>query len=159
VSLFRHARVRRTRRGTYRLDLPPAERALLRRLLPELRGLLTEPDPDGRTRRLYPTAYADDEAAEEEFHRLTRDELVTSRLAALDAVEATLDATELDEAQLSAWMGSVNSVRLVLGTLLDVSEHVDIRGGPEEEPDVETYALYSYLSGLLEEIVGAVDPP
>jgi hypothetical protein len=158
VSLFRHARVRRTRRGTYRLDLPDAERTVLRRLLPQLRELLTQPDDDGRTRRLYPTAYANDEEADAEYQRLMHEELLASRLAGLDAVESTLEATELDEAQLAAWMGSVNSVRLVLGTLLDVSEDLDIGALPDDAPAIESYALYAYLSALLEEIVGALNP-
>jgi hypothetical protein len=157
--IFRRSRIRRTRRGTYKLELPEAERDVLRRLLPQLR-LLIEGDEadDGRTRRLYPPAYVDDHEADADYQRLMREDLVASRLSALEAVEASLDATELTEQQLMSWMGSVNSVRLVLGTLLDVSEELDIGMMPDDAPDVESYALYAYLSSLLGEIVDALDP-
>jgi Domain of unknown function (DUF2017) len=159
VSFFRRSRIRRTRRGTYRLELPEEERDLLRRLLPQLRSLLADEGPgDGRTRRLYPPAYADDTDADAEYQGLMREDLVASRLAAIDAVEASVDANELDEQQLLAWLGSVNNLRLVLGTVLDVSEELEIGELPEETPDVEVYALYAYLSSLLGEMVDALDP-
>ena len=158
MSLFRRSRIRRTRRGAYRVELPEEERDLLRRLLPQLRALLSGEDPgDGRTRRLYPPAYTDDAEADAEYQRLMREDLVVSRLAALEAVEASVEATELDEQQLLAWLGSVNNLRLVLGTLLDVSEELDLGELPEETPDIEAYALYAYLSSLLGEIVDALD--
>jgi hypothetical protein len=159
VSLFRRSRIRRTRRGTYRVELPEEERDLLRRLLPQLRLLLTEEDPgDGRTRRLHPPAYTDDAEADADYQRFMREDLVASRLAAVDAVEASIDASELDEQQLMSWLGAVNNLRLVLGTLLDVSDDAEIGELPDETPDVETYALYAYLSSLLGEMVDALDP-
>jgi Domain of unknown function (DUF2017) len=159
VSLFRRSRIRRTRRGAYRVELPEEERDLLRRLLPQLRALLTDEDPgDGRTRRLYPPAYTDDAEADADYQRFMREDLAASRLAALDAVEASIDATELDEQQLMSWLGAVNNLRLVLGTMLDVSDDVEIGELPDEAPDVETYALYAYLSSLLGEMVDALDP-
>ncbi len=159
MSLFRRSRIRRTRRGAYRVELPEEERDLLRRLLPQLRLLLSEEDPgDGRTRRLHPPAYTDDADADADYQRLMREDLVASRLAAVDAVEASIDATELDEQQLMSWLGAVNNLRLVLGTMLDVSDDLEIGEVPAETPDVETYALYAYLSSLLGEMVDALDP-
>ena len=160
MILFRRPRVRRTRKGVYKVDLPDHEREVLHRLLPQLRTLVAGEDTDGRTRRLFPPAYANvvDVEAEAEYQRFMHDELVASRLAALDTVEASLDATEVTEQELLAWMGSVNSLRLVLGTLLDVSEELDVGGVPDDIPDVESYALYAYLSSLLGEIVDALDP-
>ena len=153
--MLRKRRVRRTRAGTYKLELPAEERTLLRTLLPQLRQLLEAPPDDPRVRRLYPTAFADDPEKEAEYQRFMREELVASRAAAIDAVESTLDARELDEGQAMAWMSAVNSVRLVLGTLLDVSEELDIDGLPDDDPDIQSYALYAYLSMLLEELVQA----
>ena len=159
MSLFRRSRIRRTRSGAYRVELPEEERDLLRRLLPQLRLLLTEEDPgDGRTRRLHPPAYTDDAEADADYQRFMREDLVASRLAAVDAVEASIDASELDEQQLMSWLGAVNNLRLVLGTLLDVSDDAEIGELPDETPDVETYALYAYLSSLLGEMVDALDP-
>ena len=45
-----------------------------------------------------------------------------------------------------------------LGTMLDVSDDLEIGEVPAETPDVETYALYAYLSSLLGEMVDALDP-
>ena len=143
----------------YRLDVPDTERELLRRLLPQLRAVLTdEAAADERARRLFPPAYTDDEAADAEYQRLMREDLVASNLAALETVETSLDATELSEEQLVAWMSAVNSVRLVLGTLLDVSEELDIGRLPDATPDIESYALYAYLSNLLGDMVDALNP-
>ena len=143
----------------YRLDVPDTERELLRRLLPQLRAVLTdEAAADERARRLFPPAYTDDEAADAEYQRLMREDLVASHLAALETVETSLDATELSEEQLVAWMSAVNSVRLVLDTLLDVSEELDIGRLPDATPDIESYALYAYLSNLLGDMVDALNP-
>ena len=158
MSFFRRARIRRTRRGTYRVELPDMERDLLRRLLPQLRQLLTEDADDGRTRRLHAPAYLDDDEANSDYQRLMREDLMASRLAALDAVEASIEATELEEQQLMSWLGAVNNLRLVLGTMLDVSEDLEIGVLPDDAPDIEAYALYAYLSSLLGEIVDALDP-
>ena len=111
---------------------------------------------DERARRLFPTAYADDPERDAEYQRYMRDELVMSRLASLDRFEETANATLVDEPTLMGWMQSINAVRLVLGTLLDVDEELDPAHLSEEDPDFAEQALYGYLSGLLYEIVEAL---
>ena len=124
----------------------PEERHLLRRLLPQVRELLlADAADDRRTRRLYATAFPDDDEAKAEYQRFMHEELVASRIAAVDAVEASIDAKELDEQQLMSWMDAVNNVRLVLGTMLDVSEELEIGVLPDDDPDIHSYALYAYL--------------
>jgi Domain of unknown function (DUF2017) len=142
----------------YRFGLSDDERAVLRSLLPQLRELVSSPpdQQDERVRRLFPTAYHQDPEHDAEYQRFMHDELVASRLAAITRVEESLDATELTEDQLVGWMQSVNSVRLVLGTLLDVDEEPHAPEVDESEPDAHGYALYGYLSSLLEEIVQAM---
>jgi hypothetical protein len=156
-TVLRRKRLRRARTGGFRLDLPAEERQLLRELLPQVRELLAASPEDPRVRRLYPTAFLDDPEKEAEYRRFMHEELVASRVAAVDAVEASLDARELDEGQAIAWMTSLNSVRLVLGTMLDVSEDLDVQGVPDDHPDIHSYALYAYLSLLLEELTEAVN--
>jgi hypothetical protein len=140
------------RRGRYELRLPADERTLVKGLLGDLRALLTLNADDPRVRRLYPDAYAEDAERQAEYQRLTREELQSGRLAAVDAVEATVDAAELTPDQLTAWMHSVNALRLVLGTMLDVKEDDQPFG---DDPEAATMALYGYLGVLLEEIVEA----
>ena len=80
------------------------------------------------------------------------------RLEAIDTVTATIDEEHLDEEQLGAWMGVVNDLRLVLGTRLDISEELDLTAVADDDPEVATFALYSYLSWLLEQMVEAINP-
>ena len=71
------------------------------------------------------------------------------------SLEKTADATELDEAELSAWMAALNQVRLVLGTSLDVSEETELDVDPEN-PLAFSYAVYGFLGYLQEEVVTAL---
>ena len=150
-------RIKRARRGGYELRLPRVERELVASLVEQLRSVLTADDAgaDPTTRRLFPTAYADDPVRDAEFKDLVHDDLLAGRLAALDVVEATVGATSLDEEQLLAWMGAVNDLRLVLGTRLDVSEDMEVAVDPAD-PDGQAMAVYQYLSFLLESIVDAL---
>jgi hypothetical protein len=152
VALFRNRRITRTKAGTIKISLPESEIDLLRHLLPQLRELLTD-GSDERLRRLFPTAYVDDIEAQAEFERLMHDDLVASRLAAITTVEESLGIDEITEDQLEAWMSSVNSVRLVLGTMLDASEELELDTIAEDDPNIEGYVLYGYLGYLLDEMV------
>jgi Domain of unknown function (DUF2017) len=154
--VLRRQRVRRTRGGAIRVDLPAQEKEVLRHVLPQLRELLTVGSADDRTRRLFPTAFPDDPDAEAEYRAYMHGELVSSRLEALDTIESTLEARDLNEEQAVAWLQSINSVRLVLGSLLEVSEDLDVEDLPEDHPEIEGFVLYGYLSLLLDELVRAL---
>jgi hypothetical protein len=91
---------------------------------------------------------------------LTRDELLEHRLSALDVVERTLDGNDLDHADMTAWMGTLNALRLVLGTRLDVDE--DLPDLDRADPMAPAYAVYEYLGWLLSQVIdvlGADLPP
>ena len=150
-------RVKRSRKGGFDLRLPESERQLVTSLVGQLRQVLTGDDvaADPGMRRLFPSAYADDAARDAEYREMVHDDLLAARLGALDVVEATVGASNVDEAQLLAWMGAVNDLRLVLGTRLDVSEETAFDADPED-PDAPALAVYQYLSFLLESIVDAL---
>ena len=143
------------------IDLGDDEAALVRRLTGELRALLTDPDPNPEARsliaRLFPVAYPDDDEMEGEYQRLMREELVESKLSAFDVIDdAVTDGGVIDEVRMVAVMQSINSIRLVLGAMLDVGDDPDsaeVAVGFEESPE---YALYGYLSWLLERCVTAL---
>ena len=144
--------------GRYVLHLGKDERALLGRLLGELRGLVTDPVELGAVRRLFPVVHPDDAELEAEYQRLMREELVTSRLSAVDVVESVLGGSgrrvTLDDGQMQAFVQSVNALRLVLGTLLEVTEDDD-----ESRPELASspeYQLYAYLSWLLDSSIRAM---
>jgi hypothetical protein len=147
--------VRRNRDGSFRVSLPDHERELLGGLVEQLRELLVAEETDG-LERLFPPAHANDEQRNAEYRALVHDELLERRLAAIDVVEATVDATQLDEAQLTAWMGAINDLRLVLGTRLDVGEDMDDEPFDEDDPRAEAYTLYRYLSELQWMVVEAL---
>ncbi|HWK28213.1 MAG TPA: DUF2017 family protein [Solirubrobacter sp.] len=143
------------RQGRYVLRLDARERQLIRQLLSDMRALLALGADDPRVHRLYPEAYADDADAEREFRQLTHEELRSGRLAAVDAIEASVDADVLSPEQLTAWMQAINALRLVLGTLLGISDDDQQLEFDPEGPDAREQALYAYLGGLLDEIVDA----
>jgi hypothetical protein len=143
------------RHGRYVLRLDERERGLIRQLLDELRELLALSPDDPRVRRLYPAAYAGDEDREDEYRRLTREELQNGRLASIDEVARTIDEPALSPDELTAWMQSINTLRLILGTMLDISDDDQELAFDPTDPNARTVALYGYLGGLLDEIVTA----
>ena len=67
-------------------------------------------------------------------------------------MRSTAQATVLTEDEISAWLRSINALRLVLGTRLDMQEDDD---GTihRRDPDADAKALYHYLSALTDVIV------
>jgi hypothetical protein len=147
-------RIQRDRKGGYRLRLPPEERELLRSLPEQMRDVLRTDDP--ALRRLFPPAYPDDAEADDEFRRLMREELLEGKLAALRIVEETVGADHLTGQQLEGWLGALESLRLYLGTQLDITEEVYERDLDPDDPAAPALALYGYLSWLQEEAVAAL---
>jgi hypothetical protein len=151
-------------KGRTELVLEEHERVLLADLLEEFRPLLDHPD-DPSSRRLFPTAYANDASQEAEYQQLMRDELASARASAIDVVSATVRASELEPDELQAWLQTLNGLRLVLGTRLDVSEDSDPSEGLFERdgrgwrladtPDAMARFAYLWLSELLEAAVNA----
>lgn len=149
--------------SSYRFNLDLEEREMIHRLMGELRALLQDSDDDGRLRRIFPAAYhqAGDQELDEEYQRLMRDELRTSRLKGLDAVDEFMTAARGDratatEAQMMAFLQALNGVRLVLGTMLDISEEHDVSEVHDDHPLASEYNLYDFLSWMLDWSVRAV---
>jgi hypothetical protein len=147
TPIFRRP-VRRLRSGRYELRLSPDERELLRALPSQMKELLGQGDVPS-TRRLFPPAYVNDPEAETEYRRLVGEDLLKGREAALDTMAATVDATELDEEQITAWLSCLNDLRLVLGTQLDVQED-------DDPPDTPAHQVYYYLTMLEDAVISAL---
>ena len=148
-------RIQRDRKGGYRLKLPAEERELLASLPSQLRDALHEND-DPALRRLFPPAYGDDPLADDEYRRLMRAELLDGKLAALRVVEETAYADRLTGEELEGWLGALESLRLYLGTQLDVTEETYAGPLDPNDPDAPALALYGYLSWLQEQAVEAL---
>ncbi len=151
MALFRRP-VRSLGDGTYAVDLGDAERGLIRSTVEQLAELLHQTDSPA-LRRLFPPPYGDDVERNDGWAALAMPELIESRLASLAVVTDSIDRTVLDEDAIDAWMRSINDVRLVLGTVLDI---VDDEAPIEvDESNAATYQAYEILGMLLETIVVA----
>lgn len=151
--LFPRRLVRRDRQGGFRLQLGADDREVLRTLVPQFRALLDDP-AQPVLRRLFPPAYADPahDEHQEEYRRLMQEDLVERHREELDLLVATADAETLTEEQLLAWTRALNSLRLVLGTFLDVSEEDE-----QQPPSTPEESLYTWLTYLLGEAIDALD--
>jgi hypothetical protein len=159
------ARWKRFKRGpgdTLVVSLAEEEVTLLRALPEELRDVFEGGDDDPARARLFPRAYLDPTAENEEaeWQALVGPELLRERLEALELITATLDRAELsgewwqialtpDEVQ--AWLGVLNDTRLVLGTRLGVTE--DDHDIDPADPDAGSRALYQWLTWVQGDLV------
>ena len=140
------------RAGVYRIEMEEGLRRALGELMEQLVQLLGDPDSPV-LHRLFPPAYSDPGhvAMQDEYRRLMQEDLVERRRAECEAVMANVSATELTEEQLLAWSRAINSMRLALGTFLDVSEN-----DPPRAPATYEESAYHWLSLLLEETIEAL---
>lgn len=150
--------IKRTRRGDFELRLEPGERDVLRALPAQLRELIENEDPtsDPAMARLYPPAYLDDPIRNLEYERLAGDDLTSQRLASIGAMESTIDSERLSEDHVLAWLGVLNDLRLVLGTRLEITEETAQDHFPPDDPRASAFALYAYLTWLVDAIVTAL---
>jgi hypothetical protein len=139
--------------GTFQINLGKNDRSFLADLPNQIRFVI-ESGNDQLTRRLFPAAYHRPEDAEHEveFRKYMQEELITSKMGAMAILAETAHNEVLTEEQMMAWMGSLNDVRLVLGTQLDVHEGMDFDDFDEKDPNLPAFAAYHWLSLL----VGAV---
>ena len=152
--------VERNDDGSFTLNLGEHEQQVILSFVDQLRQLVTGDVDDPRVRRLFPVAYAQDDEAETEYRRFMREELVTSRVAAIDQVTSFLSTQEpITAAQLNGLMMTVNGLRLVMGTLLDVTDDgSEPEFDDEDDPLAAQWQLYGWLGWFLEWIVDAQSP-
>ena len=159
----------RLKNRNYKIDLATDHRQLLTQLVEQLRDSLATTTDDANLRRLFPTAYNNDAKKDAEYQRLMRDELLESRLAAIDVtIKVIAQDDEISAEEIDAFARSINSLRLVLGTTLDIAEsdygsQSDTQQSDDSDSDEASEAdefliqkeLYEYLGWLLEWTVGA----
>ena len=127
-------------------------KTLLRNVTEELRELLLLDEVD-EVKRLYPTAYPDDEKLEEGYRELGHDNLLMQRLDGIDKVQSSLDDETISLDIADHWMNTINQCRLVLGTRLDVGEEEP--SIQEDDPDAQAKIIYQVLSHMLEQLTQA----
>ena len=154
--MARSLSIKRVGPDLFKVRVAQHERNVLEWLVPQLRELLVSGEA-GPLRRLFPTAYAQDPEAEAAYRELVHDDLLEKRLAALDTIEESLESTELSAVQVEGWMHAVNSLRLVLGTRLDITPVDEQRVLDQDDPDLPLWAAYDILTFMLGRIVDALD--
>jgi Domain of unknown function (DUF2017) len=138
--------IRRRRDGRYAVKLDPSVRAALAAMAEQLSPVISAGEPV--TRRLFPPAYPgeDQRGAEAGYRALVDSALVSHHQRAFAVVAETADAETLTEDELNTWLSAVGTMRLVLGTRLDVSE--DMEPPDPGDPMAPEYALYELLGQL-----------
>ncbi len=138
--------------GSYAVKLSQEARHGIVTLAQQLDDLLDTDLPE--TRRLFPTAYPEDPERDAGYQVFARQQLIDKRRDAVELIRSTASKDRLTEDELSAWMGVLNDLRLVLGTMLDVSE--DDYDIDSDDPNIDSHMLYRYLGELVHNIVEAL---
>ncbi|MYY02758.1 MULTISPECIES: DUF2017 family protein [unclassified Streptomyces] len=132
----------------------------------------SEPPADPALARLFPEAYGDEDdelrAASSEFRRFTENDLRTRKREDALVVVRTLDALTpagdkaavltLTADECRNWLGSLNDLRLTIGTRLEVSDEDEGDEGslyrlPDSDPRKPMVMAYLWLGALQETLV------
>jgi hypothetical protein len=142
---------RRRRDGRYTVDVDPKLRTVLASVAEQLGPMIDADDP--ATTRLFPPAYVgeDTERQEAGYRALVDGALRNHHHRALDVLVETASAPTLSAGELEAWLSAIGSMRLVLGTRLDVSEDME-PPGPGDPAETE-YAVYDLLGWVQAAII------
>ena len=151
--------------GGFDLNLPAEERELLRDLPANLVLALDDVESTGavpdQLNRLFPAANPRDESAEARYVAEHRAPLLDRHRDALNRLTETADARHLSQEEMAQWLDALNSIRLVLGTSLEVTE--DSADPDPADPRYADWICYHYLSYLTGEVVelltGQLPPP
>lgn len=121
----------------------------------------TEAPSDPAVARLFPAAYIDDELAATDFRRFTEPDLRNEKMTNLSMVSELLDEEDstsqkdseyvLSPDEVTAWLKSLNDLRLVLGTRIGVGDEYQ-----EEQVDDPGFHLYDYLTYLQGTLIDAL---
>ena len=106
--------------------------------------------------RLFPDAYPDDPDASMEFRRFTerslRDTNVTRAKRVLADLEGRTKLT-LNPDQWQQWVGFLNSLRLALGTRLEIDQESWTEERSESDPFYQLHELYNWLTWMQETLI------
>ena len=112
--------------------------------------------------RLFPDAYRDDEERAAEFRRYTAGDLRATKRESGEAVQDLLapladgaGSVRLDDQAAHALLGSLNDLRLVLGTRLEVSQDwpEQVAGLDDDDPRLPAFSLYEALTAMQDSLV------
>ena len=159
MGLFRRTpTVKRRADGDFDLTLDADRREVLVSLLRQLSDLLDQQPDHPNLDRLRPPAYLDDAEADAAYQLLAGEELRDSRQQSIDAVIESLGRDRLTEDELWSWVQSLNGVRRVVGTRLDITDDdhgPSFRSIPDPE-DRALWVVYDFTTQLQHDVVEAL---
>lgn len=147
-------------RGRVRVRLDEFETELLARMFNDLAELVEQDafdEHDPVRARLYPLGYRDDIKAADDFRDLTERSLRIERAERARAcIEDVHEPGEivLDADGAERWIQVINDLRLALGTRLDITDERDADAVDAQHPQAQEWAIYHWLTGLQDSIVG-----
>jgi Domain of unknown function (DUF2017) len=121
----------------------------------------SKPPDDPALARLFPSAYQETADAAE-FRRFTENDLRTRKredaLAMVRALDSGGPVLKLTADEARQWLGTLNDLRLTLGTRLEVSEDEgdELYRLPDGDPRKPLVMAYLWLGGLQETLVEAL---
>lgn len=105
-------------------------------------------------RRLFPTAYPQDPERDAGFQIFAQAARLDQRSEQLTVLRKTVESKTMTTEELSAWMGIINDLRLVLGTMLDIGEEDE--APPQDDEQAQAFDIYHRLSWVLTHLVDAL---
>ena len=111
---------------------------------------------DPISNRLFPDAYPDDPEASMEFRRFTERSLRETNVNRAKSVLADLEGQStltLHADQWKEWVGFLNSLRLALGTRLEVEQDTWTQERSESDPLYQIFELYNWLTWMQESLI------
>jgi prophage DNA circulation protein len=159
--------------GGCKLRLSELERAIIRTLpveLAEVLARLGDVDPPSggaedslatpeSMKRLLPPGYTTDDAAQAEYSARTRASLLEHHRRALDLLVETADADRLTQDQMHGWLAAMNDLRLVLGSVLGVSEETQFDWANLNSQEVMYLVLGEMQEELVRVLFNSLPPP
>jgi hypothetical protein len=154
-------------RGDVEMHFDSGEASLVRQLVEDLLSRLgavddAEPVADPVLRRLFPDGYNDDPEAASELRSLIQDDLRDGKIGSARIVLESLadlppsGRLRLGADQSGAWLGTLNDLRLTLGTALDVTDDTDLELEGDDETESFALSVYGFLGWLQGNLVEAL---
>ena len=144
--------------GAFKVETPDWQIQIFRGLAKELKTVLSGGN-SSLTTRLFPVAYQSDEAANEEYIKLTHEDLLQSHLTSLKLIEDIATDEEASEDTLIKIMQGINILRLVVGTRLKIDDE-EPENSPQaskDHPDHNLWLIFHLLGEILSIIVNSIN--
>lgn len=144
--------ISRVEGNRFQIDLPSQVRQILSDMEEMALAHVAAESPVAK--RIFPSAYRNSPEMEMDFQKMTREALGEHHRSNLETFKNSLYNSEITFDEALAWVGALNSMRLILGTALDVQEDQD--PPDEEDPDYQGYVIYDLLTYLQGAVIDAL---